>query len=230
MNKDKGFTIPELLAVIVLIEILSTIATASYNGISNSVKKRTLDSKLDLIKIKAGEYASDNDVVSETISVAKLINEGYLDSENTSDNNERISNPLGGFLDCYKVSIERSTDDYDISIDEDTSCEIANLDNISDKIDVYLYEGENNRIINYESIGKNSDSKWTNKDVYLFVDPNSIGGFLKKITWKFSGIEYPKENINLADIVNTDVDDYANIFRVSSSLLLNTTIYVKVDR
>ena len=229
MNKDKGFTIPELLAVIVLIGILSTIATASYNGISNSVKKRTLDSKLDLIKMKAGEYASDNDVVSETISVAKLINEGYLDSENTSDNNERISNPLGGFLDCYKVSIERSTDDYNISIDEDTSCEIANLDNISDKIDVYLYEGENNRIINYEAIGKNSDSKWTNKDVYLFVDPNSIGGSLKKITWKFSGIEYPKENINLADIVNTDVDDYANIFKVSSSLLLNTTIYVKVE-
>lgn len=229
MKKDKGFTIPELLAVIVIIGVLLTVATASYNGISNNVKKRTLDSKLDLIKMKAGEYASDNDIISETISVAKLINEGYLDSENTSDNNERISNPLGGFLDCYKVSIERNTDDYDISVDEDTSCEIANLDNISDKIDVYLYEGENNSIINYESIGKNSDSKWTNKDVYLFIDPSSINGTLKKITWVFSGVEYPKENINLTDIVNTDVDDYANIFRVSSSLLLNTTIYVKVE-
>ena len=229
MNKDKGFTIPELLAVIVVIGVLLTMATASYIGISNNVKKRTLESKLELIKSKASEYASDNDITAETISVAKLINEGYLDSENSKEDNERISNPLGGFLDCYRVNIERNTDDYDISIDEDTSCEMANLDNISNRLVIYAYEGENNSITNYESIGSNSNMKWTNKDVYLYLDKDTLGSNIKKITWVLSGIEYPKDNVNISDGITSDVDNYANIFKVESVLLLNTSVYVKVE-
>ena len=95
-EKKYGFSIPELLAVIVIIGILATIATASYNGISKSVKEKTYQSKINLIKSKAIEYASDNNVDAETISVAKLINEGYLDVENDTDANEKLNNPNGG--------------------------------------------------------------------------------------------------------------------------------------
>ena len=72
MNR-KGFSIPELLAVIVVMGILITIATASYNGISNSLKDRTYNNKLNLIKTKAIEYATDYGIDAATISVAKLI-------------------------------------------------------------------------------------------------------------------------------------------------------------
>ena len=232
MKKNKGFTIPELLAVIAILGILVTMATASYNGISNNIKKKTLDSKINLIKIKAEEYATDNDIVTDTISVAKLINEGYLDSEADTDNNERISNPLGGYLDCYRINIDKSTDEYDISVDEDTSCEIANMDNAADKIEISVYEGENNRITNYNPLNvtaKSSETKWTNKDAYLFINPDTIEGNVKKITWLFNGAEYPKDNVKMATTVNTDTDTYANIFKVSSVLLLNTYTYAKIE-
>ena len=49
-NKKYGFTIPELLAVIVIIGILITIATASYTTISNNMKQKTYDNKIDLIR------------------------------------------------------------------------------------------------------------------------------------------------------------------------------------
>ncbi len=232
MKKNEGFTIPELLAVIAILGILVTMATASYNGISNNIKKKTLDNKINLIKIKAEEYATDNDIVTDTISVAKLINDGYLDSEADTDNNERISNPLGGYLDCYRINIDKGTDEYDISVDEDTSCEIANLDNATDKIEISVYEGENNRITNYNQLNvtlKSSETKWTNKDVYLFINPDTIEGNVQKITWLFNGAEYPKENVNMATTVNTDTDAYANIFKVSSVLLLNTYTYAKIE-
>ena len=75
-KKNKGFSIPELLAVIVIMGILVTIATASYNGISNSLKQKTYDNKISLIKTKAIEYAMDKKVNIATISVATLLQEG----------------------------------------------------------------------------------------------------------------------------------------------------------
>ena len=108
---SKGFSIPELLAVIVIMGILVTIATASYNGISKNMKQKTYENKLSLIKTKALEYAIDNEVDVATISVAKLVDEGYLEIENDTDANEKISNPLGGYFDCYKIDINRNLDD-----------------------------------------------------------------------------------------------------------------------
>ena len=46
MKTKKGFTIPELLAVIVILGVLITIAIGSYNGISNRMKQKTLENKL----------------------------------------------------------------------------------------------------------------------------------------------------------------------------------------
>ena len=47
MKTKKGFTIPELLAVIVILGVLITIAIGSYNGISNRMKQKTLENKLN---------------------------------------------------------------------------------------------------------------------------------------------------------------------------------------
>lgn len=58
---------------------------------------------MSLIKTKAIEYATDYGVDATTISVAKLIEEGYLELENDTESNEKINNPLGGYLDCYQV-------------------------------------------------------------------------------------------------------------------------------
>lgn len=53
MKKNKGFTIPELLAVIVILGILMTVAIASYNGISKKVKENSLTQKNKLFTRKS---------------------------------------------------------------------------------------------------------------------------------------------------------------------------------
>lgn len=232
-TKKKGFSIPELLAVIVIMGILVTIATASYNGISKSIKEKTYQSKINLIKAKAMEYATDNNVDAETISVAKLINEGYLDVENETDSNEKLNNPNGGYLDCYQVNINKNVDDYDINVNSDTTCDLANLDNISSKINILVYESStanNNVQINYSSIGSNNNVKWTDKDVYMFVDPktlpvNDLNAV--SITWNLNS-DVKTKNGRLASTVTSDLS-YANIYHVETSYLFNNTITVQIE-
>lgn len=232
-TNKKGFSIPELLAVIVIMGILVTIATASYNGISKSIKEKTYQSKINLIKAKAMEYATDNNVDAETISVAKLINEGYLDVENETDSNEKLNNPNGGYLDCYQVNINKNVDDYDINVNSDTTCDLANLDNISSKINILVYESStanNNVQINYSSIGSNNNVKWTDKDVYMFVDPKTLPvNDLNEvsITWNLNS-DVKTKNGRLASTVTSDLS-YANIYHVETSYLFNNTITAQIE-
>lgn len=232
-TKKKGFSIPELLAVIVIMGILVTIATVSYNGISKSIKEKTYQSKINLIKSKAIEYASDNNVDAETISVAKLINEGYLDVENDTDANEKLNNPNGGYLDCYQISINKNVDDYDVNINSDDTCNLANLDNVSSKINILVYESSivnNNVQINYNSIGSNNNVKWTDKDVYLFVNPKTLPvNDLNEVsvTWNLNS-DVNTKNGRLASTVTSDLS-YANIYHVETSYLFNNTITAQIE-
>ena len=109
MKKNKGFTIPELLAVIVILGILMTVAIASYNGISKKVKENSLTQKINYLQEKAYEYASDNDVKSATISVAHLIELGYIAADHPENADmEKVDNPVNGeYLDCVTFDIEK---------------------------------------------------------------------------------------------------------------------------
>ena len=138
-NKKYGFTIPELLAVIVIIGILITIATASYTTISNNMKQKTYDNKIDLIRTKALEYANDNGVDATLISVAKLISDGYLEIENDTEKNEKISNPLGGYLDCYHIKLNRNLDEHEVEVIPSDDCSLAEGDILASNIDIYAY-------------------------------------------------------------------------------------------
>ena len=226
MRKHKGFSIPELLAVIVIMGILVTIATASYNGISKSIKEKALANKIELIKTKALDYAEGNSINNETISVAKLIMEGYLEAERETDKNEKISNPLGGYLDCYNINIKRDLDDYEVLVNDSTNCNLADTDIASSKIKIYAYEIENGDTINYPDIGSNKDIKWTVKDVYLFLDPRTLPSVSDvKITW---GTNSGVKTGNLTYSATND-ERYVNIYKVSTVLVYNSSINVQIE-
>ena len=74
MNK-KGFTLSELLGVIVVLAIIITIATASIASIINRSKNRVSKEMEDTLKDAAVTYAIDNRLSSPTI-----INVSDLDS------------------------------------------------------------------------------------------------------------------------------------------------------
>ena len=139
-SKNEGFTLVEVIMVVVILGIIIGIAVPSYIAVSNNIRRKNYDQKMDNIKSKALEYAKDNNVESITIPVKALIEEGYLAEENPDSNdNEKITNPLGGYLDCTNIDIVRVDDSYEISFSVTSNCSTKNIVN-NDKINIEVYE------------------------------------------------------------------------------------------
>ena len=103
MNKN-GFTLVELLAVIVLIGLLIGIGIPGVNKISSNMKRKSLNTKIKLIEEAAILWGQDNktrlsetqDCVNETtnneektyscklVTIDLLLKDNYLDSDNNS--------------------------------------------------------------------------------------------------------------------------------------------------
>lgn len=172
MNKSKGFTIPELLSVLVIIGILAVIAVSSYTGISQRVKQRALEQKINYYKEKAYEYASDNDVNEETFSLNYLVYLGYVEVDHIENPEfERIDNPVtGGFLDCMSFTAKKDLTEYTVTYDLKASCDLAANEQISEEITIERYIKRDNSYIKIED-------EWVNEPVYILVKLNNYNKY-----------------------------------------------------
>ena len=101
MNK-KGFTLVELIGVIVLISLLTVLATAPINNIIKNSKKDLNESQKKQIILSAQNWAIDNkdklpmrgkNTESIKVTIEQLYNEGYLDNEVIDlDKDSKMSN------------------------------------------------------------------------------------------------------------------------------------------
>ena len=87
---SKGFTIVELLIVIVIIGILATIGFVAFSGAQNKAKKSSAESTLSQVKSKLGEYNAEND----TYPADKAAVKAFLTSP-AGGNNTDLNNKLG---------------------------------------------------------------------------------------------------------------------------------------
>ncbi len=99
MNK-KGFTLVELLSVLVLIGLLLGLAIPGINKISSNMKKKSYSKKVSLVESAAILWGQDNRTLLQTnndcklstdetvscykITIGNLIENNYLDSDNNS--------------------------------------------------------------------------------------------------------------------------------------------------
>ena len=106
---NKGFTLVELLAVLVILIAIMSIAIPSINSSLERSKKSQTKQVEKLLGSAASLYISDHksalmDEEIACINVDTLVREGYVTAEETEDAN---GNPLSG---CFDInSLEYST-------------------------------------------------------------------------------------------------------------------------
>ena len=83
LNK-KGFTLVELLVVIVILVIIMSIAIPSITSSLDRSKAKQRDAKVELIESAAEIYA-DRHIGTTTVSVSDLYNEGLITIEQLKD-------------------------------------------------------------------------------------------------------------------------------------------------
>lgn len=109
INNNKGFTLVEILAVLVLIGLLFGIGVPAVSKISKNMKARTYNQKINLIEEAGKLWGQDNKALLQSsrcdvdgdgtkesncykIKISELIDEDYLDSEDK--NTKKFENPL----------------------------------------------------------------------------------------------------------------------------------------
>lgn len=103
LNK-KGFTIVELLIVIVIIGILATIGFVAFSGAQNKANKSKAESTLSQVKSKLGEYYATNNTYPGTKAAVKT----FLESAD-GGNNTTLSTTLGDATDTTKYDYACAT-------------------------------------------------------------------------------------------------------------------------
>ena len=127
---NKGFTLVELLAVIVILGLLATIAVPSAMGISNSIKKKMYCEKVNMIVSDAKRWG-DNHLSQlstscyTTLSVKDLVTKGIIKQEN--HDGFYIENPFtGDEMDNNEIGIYLSNNRaYAFFIETDTNLKDA---------------------------------------------------------------------------------------------------------
>ena len=150
MKNKKGFTLVELLAVIVILGILLMIGNMSIDAIALRVRKNQHENLVKKIKIAAEKYFDDKHVTS--VNVITLIENGYISADN--DKNEIKSPETGEDLKCYIVSKNDENIDFNKALCDGD----ATIENMDIKI-VYCF---NEAGTNCYSINDSKNDEWQN--------------------------------------------------------------------
>ena len=89
---NNGFTLVELMAVIVILAIIIGIAVPASLSISHKIRVNMCNKKIEMLEGSARLYGEDNQSTGE-VSVKKLVDEGYV-KKDSKDNGGIVQNPL----------------------------------------------------------------------------------------------------------------------------------------
>lgn len=131
---NKGFTLVELLAVIVILAIIGGIGAVSYTSITKKSESDYYVNLIDNLELGAANYFTDNrskrpgiDEICSSVTLQTLINENYIESANDHKGNscnltnsrvyiKRNSNKQ------YEYKTHLNCDSYTEKVVEETFC------------------------------------------------------------------------------------------------------------
>lgn len=217
---NKGFTLVELLAVLVVISIISTIGVFSFSSLTNKSKDDYYKNMISNLELAANTYFSNNReerppigsvcnkvpikriVESNLISDVKSSNGVDCDLENSYVYIKRKNNKQYE----YNVSLICGSDEFLVSEDEYCQAEIVESSTIS-----VSAKTVSNKTYNVSRIYDNTD--WINEDV--LVTFNS----------KVDITKYVITNITSQDVMTCDANNNVCTITISNKGTYNVTSY-----
>ena len=159
-NNKKGFTLTELIAVIVILSLIISLATISVLAIRKNVLKKDYNNLVTYLETKAAEYANETNIT--TISVEDLIKEGKIspDDQNTVYNPETKES-----MNCYiiKSTFENGKYTSTLSTNLGMSNGKCNIYEKTDKYEICRYDESTKKCTSFKS------TDWFKEDISLSI-------------------------------------------------------------
>ena len=154
MNKHKGFTIVELLIVIVIIGILAAISIVAYNGVQEKARDSIVKSDLSGAMKALGMYVAEHGVPPNNSSALSSVGiqptkDAYMNNRNNfyyCANRNTGAYAIGAVTKDDHVYLATSTDGVRrlsaFSLSSGTTCQATGLAGYPDS-NAYAYQGYN---------------------------------------------------------------------------------------
>lgn len=210
MKNKKGFTLIELMGVIIIIGVIALIAFSSFVGISRRMKEQAYKNKVKLIETKAENYANETGFLDT--NVATLVDKGFLEADNNKD---EVLSPIDkSLMNCHMVKMENNDGVYYAEYQEEEACDLSGLIRNADGL-----------VLNATKVDSNTPyvgGEWTKENVELSlsfskdIDVNNIDN----IIWTIDGYE---DEV----LVNGNFND-VNKYNVETFVVFNSNVSVEV--
>lgn len=208
MKKNNGFTLVELLAVIVILAIVSLIAVPSVNGLLRKSRANMFCKKVESIEAAAKYYAQDNlsdlatdskMVIANKIPIRLLVEKGYLkkDSDDCTIGSNCVTDPRdkssldNNYIDIYSEN-NRLYGRYLYS-ENDANDKVCG-DKVTYNVNTYGKYAETGDFSGYSRLDVNSSinssDMYSNLPVYfdLYIDDKlvarQVSDFCRENTYK----------------------------------------------
>ncbi len=237
--KSRGFTLTEILAVIVILAILVGIGTPVYYTISNNTRNNEYKTKKDYLKAQAIKYAEENNIeVNKTITASTLVQAGFVVADDyVEEDGEEIpfiTNPVDSEenLACRIINITIDGYDRNAEVTDDSNCDLVLQEVLASSLGIRAFKYSDNKL-GKELYFEASDAgsfEWSNMDVALVVSVNTDSFISGTISHDGDTQEIDSTNI-MSDIRDgaTVRSSDSNVLVVSAITILKDTVGVSIQ-
>ena len=232
MNK-KGFSLVELMGVLVILVVITLLATSGYRLVMERIKKNSYENKVSYLETKAVEYANQTGKLQ--MNVDQLVKSGTIQADN--EKGEVISPIDGSLMNCHLIYITEENNQLYGNYTEQEECDIEKIQTENRFLKISAYKTLDNTTLGE----KVEEKEWTKENVILvaeFLDSNILLEKIKSITWRSNAKEETVEVENNFDSKNKYLvtaeqivnSIYTVEIKMEDGTLYQTETYVRIDK
>ena len=139
----RGFTLVELLAVLVILAVLVALSVPTYYVVSNQIKESSYETKLENIISHAESYAENTN--NFVFDVGTLIEQGLLEADNEAG--EYLDPRDGRDMRCDIINVVFENNQYVASVTESDTCYTdEELQNLFGMFEIVIYRPDGTKV------------------------------------------------------------------------------------